>query len=77
MKNDKQLDYLKVVLSCPGDTIQDSIEDVIEQLQDIYNNLNNLTEEQKQKVNRRNEMEFDTIGRCLHRVEETIKVETE
>jgi hypothetical protein len=46
-------------------------------LEDVYSKLNNLTEEQKQKVNRRNEMQFDTIGRCLNRVEETIKVETE
>lgn len=44
-------------------------------LEDVYNNLNNLTEEQKQIVNRRNELQFDTIGRCLDRVDELIQKE--
>ncbi|MCP4489110.1 MAG: hypothetical protein GY820_17625 [Gammaproteobacteria bacterium] len=56
---------------------KDAVLRLLPQLEDIYNNLSNLTEEQKQKVNRRNEMEFDTIGKCLNRVEEKIKVEIE
>ena len=48
---------------------------MLPKLEDVYNNLNNLTEEQKQKVNRRNELQFDTIGRCLDRVEELIEKE--
>jgi hypothetical protein len=50
---------------------------LLPKLEDIYSKLNNLTEEQKQNVNRRNEMQFDTIGRCLNKVEEIIQVETE
>ena len=50
---------------------------LLPKLEDIYSELNNLTEEQKQNVNRRNEMQFDTIGRCLNKVEEIIQVETE
>jgi len=46
------------------------------QLETIYNNLNQLTEEQKKIVNRRNEMQFDTIAKCLNRVEEIIETET-
>lgn len=56
---------------------KDAVLRLLPKLEDIYYNLNNLTEEQKQKVNRRNELQFDTIGRCLNRVEEIIKVETE
>ena len=48
---------------------------LLPQLETIYNNLNELTEEQKQIVNRRNEMQFDTISRCLNRVEEIIETE--
>ena len=50
---------------------------LLPQLESIYNNLNELTEEQKQIVNRRNEMQFDTIAKCLNRVEEIIETETE
>jgi hypothetical protein len=49
---------------------------LLPKLETIYNNLNELTEEQKQIVNRRNEMQFDTIARCLNRVEEIIETET-
>ena len=50
---------------------------MLPKLENIYNNLNNLTVEQKKKVDRRNEMQFNTIGKCLNKVEEIIKVETE
>ena len=50
---------------------------LLSQLETIYNNLNDLTEEQKKIVNRRNEMQFDTIAKCLNRVEEIIETETE
>jgi len=49
---------------------------LLPQLETIYNNLNDLTEEQKKIVNRRNEMQFDTIAKCLNRVEEIIETET-
>lgn len=49
---------------------------LLPQLETIYNNLNQLTEEQKKIVNRRNEMQFNTIARCLNRVEEIIETET-
>ena len=49
---------------------------LLPKLETIYNNLNELTEEQKQIVNRRNEMQFDTIAKCLNRVEEIIETET-
>ena len=48
---------------------------LLPQLESIYNNLNELTEEQKKIVNRRNEMQFDTISRCLNRIEEIIETE--
>jgi hypothetical protein len=46
---------------------------MIPKLEDVYNNLNKLTEEQRQEVNRRNRFQFDTIGRCLDGVEELIQ----
>ena len=49
---------------------------LLPQLETIYNNLNQLTEEQKKIVNRRNEMQFNTIAKCLNRVEEIIETET-
>ena len=49
---------------------------LLPKLETIYNNLNDLTEEQKKIVNRRNEMQFDTIAKCLNRVEEIIETET-
>ncbi len=48
---------------------------MLPKLEDVYNDLNKLTEEQKKLVSRRNELQFNTIGRCLNRVEETIKKE--
>jgi hypothetical protein len=48
---------------------------LLPQLETIYNNLNELTEEQKQIVNRRNEMQFYTIAKCLNRIEEIIETE--
>jgi len=48
---------------------------LLPQLETIYNNLNELTEEQKQIVNRRNEMQFDIIARCLNRIDEIIETE--
>ncbi len=48
---------------------------MLPKLEDIYNNLNELTEKQRKLVSRRNELQFNTIGRCLERVDEIIKKE--
>ena len=50
---------------------------ILPKLEDVYNNLNKLTEEQRKLVSRRNELQFDTIGRCLDRVEQVIKKEND
>ena len=49
---------------------------LLPKLETIYNNLNDLTEKNKQLVSKRNEMHFDTIAKCLNRVEEIIETET-
>jgi len=49
---------------------------LLPKLETIYNNLNDLTEKKKQLVSKRNEMQFDTIAKCLNRVEEIIETET-
>ncbi len=48
---------------------------MLPKLEDVYNNLNELTEKQRKLVSRRNELQFNTIGRCLNRVDEIIKKE--
>lgn len=50
---------------------------LIPRLETIYNNLNELTYDQRRTVNRRNEMQFNTISRCLNRIEEIIETEVE
>jgi len=56
---------------------KESILRLLPQLETIYNNLNELTDDQRRTVNRRNEMQFNTIARCLTRVEEIIETEEE
>ncbi len=55
---------------------KDAVLRLLPQLETIYNNLNELSEKQKQLVSRRNELQFDTISKCLKRVEEIIETET-
>lgn len=51
---------------------KDEVLRVMPRLEDIYSKLKYLTEEQKQRVNRRNELQFETIDRCLDTVNTTI-----
>tara|TARA_R110000851_G_scaffold248211_1_gene400711 strand:- start:53 stop:565 length:513 start_codon:yes stop_codon:yes gene_type:complete len=48
---------------------------LLPQLEIIYNSLNKFTEEQKELLSKRNDLQFKTIERCLNRVEEIIETE--
>ena len=41
-------------------------------MEDVYAKLKYLSEEQKQRVNRRNEFQFETIDKCLDTVNSSI-----
>lgn len=45
---------------------------IMPRLSKVTAKLNRLTEEQKQRANRRNVLQFETIDRCLSEVESTI-----
>ena len=47
---------------------------IMPRLSKVTAKLNRLTEEQKQRANRRNVLQFETIDRCLSEVESTIEL---
>lgn len=54
-----------------------SVLKLLPQLESVYDNLNKLTQKQKENINKRNELQFDTIARCLNRIEEIVETENE
>jgi len=52
--------------------VKEEILRIMPRMEDVYAKLKYLSEEQKQRVNRRNEFQFETIDKCLDTVNSSI-----